>query len=111
LGLQLIQQEAERIGTLVADLLDLARNDSCRLRLQQCVTTVVDNAQLYTDCPLILTANSGPDGELLLHMIDRGPGVPATERAAVFGRFVTGSAGLASPHRASGIVAAPLRVV
>ncbi|MFN4865759.1 MAG: histidine kinase dimerization/phospho-acceptor domain-containing protein, partial [Cyanobium sp.] len=33
-ALQLIQQEAERMGTLVSDLLDLARNDSGRLHLR-----------------------------------------------------------------------------
>jgi two-component system OmpR family sensor kinase len=156
-ALQLIQQEAERMGTLVSDLLDLARNDSGRLhlrcrplhaddvllelherlavqaagrlqlqlaaipeppvaladphRLQQCLTALVDNALLYTDGPVILTASSGPAGELVLHVIDRGPGVLPSEREAIFGRFVRGSAGLASPHRGSGIGLSVVRLL
>jgi len=101
-ALQLIQQEAQRMGTLVADLLDLARNDAGRLhlriqplladdvllelherlapqaadprRLQQCLTALVDNALLYSDGPVTLAASTGPAGELVLHVRDRGPG-------------------------------------
>jgi signal transduction histidine kinase len=62
----------------------------------------VDNALLYTNGPVVLTASSGPAGELVLHVRDRGPGVLPSEREAIFGRFVRGSAGLASPHRGSG---------
>ena len=72
-------------------------------RLQQCLTGLVDNALLATDSQVIFTASSGPAGELVLHVIDRGPGVLPSEREAIFGRFVRGSAGLASPHRGSGI--------
>ncbi len=62
----------------------------------------MDNALFYSDGPVILTASSGPSGELVLHVIDRGPGVLPSEREAIFRRFVRGSAGLASPHRGSG---------
>jgi signal transduction histidine kinase len=58
-------------------------------RLQQCLTALVDNALLYTDGPVILSASSSP-------------GVLPAEREAIIGRFVRGSAGLASPHRGSG---------
>jgi signal transduction histidine kinase len=148
-ALHLIQQEAQRMGTLVSDLLDLARNDAGRLhlrcrplhaddvllelherlaasaggrlqlqlaaspeppvaradphRLQQCLTALVDNALLYSDGPVTLAASTGPAGELVLHVRDCGPGVLAEEREAIFGRFVRGSAGLASPRRGSGI--------
>ena len=60
-------------------------------RLQQSLTALVDNALLYTDGPVILTASSGPAGELLLHVRDRGPGVLPAERETIFGRFVRGS--------------------
>jgi signal transduction histidine kinase len=92
-ALQLIQQEAQRMGTLVSDLLDLARNDAGRLRLQasaqapranadprrlqQCLTALVDNALLYSDGLVTLAASTGPSGELVLHVIDRGPARPA----------------------------------
>jgi signal transduction histidine kinase len=55
-------------------------------RLQQCLTALVDNALLYSDGPVTLAASSGPAGELVLHVIDRGPG----------------TAGLASPHPGGG---------
>ena len=52
-ALQLIQQEAQRMGTLITDLLDLARNHASGdpHRLQQCLTALVDNALLYSDGP------------------------------------------------------------
>ena len=80
-------------------------------RLQQSLTALVDNALLYTDGPVILTASSGPAGELLLHVRDRGPGVLPAERETIFGRFVRGSAGLASPHRGSGIGLSVVRLL
>ena len=75
------------------------------------LTALVDNALLYTDGPVILTASSGPGGELVLHVRDRGPGVLPSEREAIFGRFVRGSAGLASPHRGSGIGLSVVRLL
>ena len=71
----------------------------------------MDNALLYTDGPVILTASCGPCGELLLHVIDRGPGVLPSEREAIFRRFVRGGAGLASPHRGSGIGLSVVRLL
>jgi signal transduction histidine kinase len=143
------------MGTLVSDLLDLARNDAGRLhlrcqplladdvllelherlapqaagrlrlqasavapratadprRLQQCLTALVDNALLYSDGPVTLAASTGPAGELVLHVRDRGPGVAAAEREAIFGRFVRGTAGLASSHRGSGIGLSVVRLL
>ncbi len=152
-SLLLIREEAQRMGTLVSDLLDLARRDSGRLvlrrrpivgddallelyermapqasgrlqldpgsaaapeppigigdpdRLQQCLTTLVDNALQYSPAPrpITLAASTGPAGELVLHVRDRGPGVAADERKAIFGRFVRGSAAIRSDTRGSGI--------
>jgi signal transduction histidine kinase len=93
-ALQLIQQEAQHMGTLVSDLLDPARNDADPHRLQQC-----------------LAASTGPAGELVLHVIDRGPDVAAAEREAIFDRFVRGTAGVASPHRGSGIGLSVVRLL
>ena len=151
--LKLIQEEAERMGSLVSDLLDLARRDSGRLelkcqliigddallelyermapkaanrlridttsdgegplaqgfgdpdRLQQCLTTLVDNALLYSPdgSEVILSCTSSQDADLILHVRDHGPGVQAEERERIFERFVRGSAGLASKVRGSGI--------
>jgi signal transduction histidine kinase len=137
-ALQLIQQEAQRMGTLVSDLLDLARNDAGRLhlrcqplladdvllephkrlapqaagrlrlqasavapratadprRLQQCLTALVDNALLYSDGPVTLAASTGPGGELVLHVIDRGPG-----SGADFQLLLPGLAGIGCERR------------
>jgi two-component system OmpR family sensor kinase len=60
---------------------------------------------------VILTASSGPAGELVLHVRDRGPGVLPSEREAIFRRFVRGRAGLASPHRGSGIGLSVVRLL
>jgi signal transduction histidine kinase len=66
---------------------------------------------LYSDGPVTLAASTGPAGELVLHVIDRGPGVAIEEREAIFGRFVRGTAGLASPHRGSGIGLSVVRLL
>ena len=71
----------------------------------------MDNALLYTDGPVIFTASSSPAGELVLHVLDRGPGVLPSERETIFRRFVRGSAGLASPHRGSGIGLSVVRLL
>jgi two-component system, OmpR family, sensor kinase len=42
---------------------------------------------------------------------DRGPGVLPVEREAIFGRFVRGRAGLASPRRGSGIGLSVVRLL
>jgi signal transduction histidine kinase len=71
----------------------------------------VDNARLYSDGPVTLAASTGPAGELVLHVIDRGPGVAAAEREAIFVRFMRGSAGLASPRRGIGIGLSVVRLL
>lgn len=152
-SLQLIQEEAARMGSLVSDLLDLARQDSGRLslrrrpivaddallalyermaakagsrlqldpgdpaapeppigigdpdRLQQCLTALVDNALQYSPAPrpVTLACSTGAAGELVLHVRDRGPGVAADEREAIFQRFMRGSAAIRADSRGSGI--------
>ncbi len=151
-ALQLIRAEAERMGSLVSDLLDLARQDSGRLslrselivgedalltlyermaphangrlkllipasasslaqglgdpdRLQQCLTTLVDNALQYSPSgsPVQLACTNGLAGELVMQVQDQGPGVLPEERERIFERFVRGSAAEHSERRGSGI--------
>lgn len=51
-------------------------------RLQQCLTSLVDNALQYSPAPqpVTLACGTGPAGELVLHVRDQGPCVAADER-------------------------------
>jgi two-component system OmpR family sensor kinase len=70
-------------------------------RVEQCLTTLVENACRYAPHGPISLAVEVSERELLLHVRDRGPGVPEGEREAIFGRFVRGSASV--DKRGSGI--------
>jgi signal transduction histidine kinase len=71
-------------------------------RLQQCLAALVDNALRYTpissEVQLGVTAE---DGDIILHVCDKGPGVPDSEKFSIFGRLVRGSS--AKEVRGSGI--------
>ena len=135
--LQLVASEAESMGRLVNDLLEIARDDAGRLqfscelldpeqlirdlferlqptsggqlqlqlelrrypmvlanaeRLAQCLTNLIDNAIKYSPqgAPVALSLSSAGH-ELVFHVIDHGPGIPADERQKIFQRFVRGS--------------------
>ena len=135
--LQLVAEEAESMGRLVNDLLEIARDDAGRLqfscepldpeqlikelharlqpssggrlqlqleprrypmvlangeRLAQCLTNLIDNAFKYSPpaAPVELSLSCTAD-ELVLHVADHGPGIPAEERDKIFQRFVRGS--------------------
>jgi len=61
-------------------------------RLSQCLTNLVENASKYSpaDAPIELGLSSAGD-DVVLHVIDHGPGVPAEERTQIFERFRRGS--------------------
>lgn len=148
-SLALINAEAQRMGALVSDMLDLARKDAGRLqlrcqaidaedvlleaferlaagadgrlrlqppaeevslplasgdpeRLAQCLLALIDNALRYAPppTPIRLSVEAGREA-VVIHVIDRGPGVPPEERQAIFERFVRGSAAIDT--RGSGI--------
>lgn len=63
------------------------------LRLQQCLTNLVENALRYTPAGSPIELFSSHDaGQVLLHVRDHGPGVPEAERERIFQRFQRGSA-------------------
>ena len=74
-------------------------------RLQQCLTTLVDNALQYSPPPstIILFSGVHDSGEVVLHVRDHGPGVAPDERQSIFERFMRGSASIGNPNRGSGI--------
>jgi signal transduction histidine kinase len=79
-------------------------------RLQQCFGNLVENALKYAPAagPIELFLSSQADHHLL-HVRDHGPGVPPSEREAIFERFVRGAT--ASDQSGSGIGLAVVRLL
>lgn len=61
-------------------------------RLEQCLANLIENALKYAPAstPINLRLSVTPEA-LLLHVIDQGPGVPATDKQMIFERFKRGS--------------------
>lgn len=62
-------------------------------RLQQVLTNLVVNAAKFspTGSPIVLRARNR-DGDLLIQVLDRGPGIPAEMRDSLFEKFARGTA-------------------
>ncbi len=71
-------------------------------RLAQCLVVLIENALNYSPAPLpVRLYAEARDGVVILHVSDRGPGVPLEERKLIFERFARG--GAAVNTRGSGI--------
>jgi signal transduction histidine kinase len=79
-------------------------------RLLQCISALVDNALAYSTGPVQLEL-CAYSNQVVWHVRDRGPGVQPQERAAIFQRFVRGSAAAHSPTRGSGLGLAVVRLL
>jgi heavy metal sensor kinase len=77
--------EAERKRVLL-DATDDAHVDGDRLRLEQALANMVDNALRYGGETIRLETTIA-DGEVGLHVLDDGPGFPDVIRARAFERF------------------------
>jgi heavy metal sensor kinase len=77
--------DAERKRVLV-DATEAARVRGDRLRLEQALTNMVDNALRYGGAEIRLETSCA-DGELRLHVRDDGPGFPDGFRERAFERF------------------------
>lgn len=90
--------------------LPLVRVDA--LLLTQLLENLVDNALKYSDGPVELLARR-QDGELLLAVRDRGPGVAPAERERIFQMFQRGSDARASgrTRRGTGLGLAVCRAI
>ncbi len=64
-----------------------------RRRLSQAMGNIVDNARRYGGGATAVTVSESSPGMVRFAFDDRGPGVPADERAAIFGRFARGEVG------------------
>ena len=98
----------ERLRSLAPDRLQLAMPSTSGLpsiqvdqdRLQQCLASLVDNALIYAEGPIQLSAES-IGSHVLLHVQDDGPGITSAEREKVIQRFQRGTT--ATGTRGSGL--------
>src|SRR5262249_8173365 len=60
-----------------------------RLILRQAIVNLVDNAIKYSpaDSQILVQAGTSCNGDAILEVTDRGPGVPPEHRAHIFDRF------------------------
>jgi signal transduction histidine kinase len=60
-----------------------------RTRMSEVITHLLDNASKFSppDAPIEVRAFRSPDGEAVVEVADRGPGIPAELREEVFGQF------------------------
>lgn len=71
-------------------------------RLAQCLVVLIQNALNYSPAPLpVMLSAEATDSAVVMHVSDRGPGVPLEERELIFERFARG--GAAVNTRGSGI--------
>ena len=98
----------ERLSSLTSDRLQLAVPALAALpsirvdqdRLQQCLASLIDNAMVYSEGVIQLSAEL-IGGHVVLHVQDHGPGIPGPERSKVMQRFQRGTT--ASGTRGSGL--------
>jgi two-component system, OmpR family, sensor histidine kinase TctE len=100
--LPLLQEvTAEHVPRALAAGIDLGMDDTpappvtvtgAPLLLREAVANLVDNAIRYTGRGAEVTVSLAVDGdEAVVRVADNGPGLPAEQREAVFGRFVRGT--------------------
>lgn len=82
---------AERGRQLIAEPGDGLRVEGDRLRLEQALTNMVDNALRYGDGPVRIWAR-GVGGGIEIHVSDRGPGFPPDFVDHAFERFTRADA-------------------
>ena len=109
---QVLLEAFERLSSVAAGRLQLGPATETGLpaiaadpqRLQECLLALVDNALAYSDGSVQLSASSECREQqrwLVLHVLDRGPGISLGERSQVLRRFARGSSSVGT--RGSGI--------
>lgn len=72
--------------------------------LSVALRNLVDNALKYApDCPTVRVQWAVENSQVAISVRDRGPGIPADEKKAIFRKFVRGSAALAANVKGSGV--------
>ena len=93
-----------------------------KARLERVVGNLVENAVVHGEGKRISIALSQDNGEAVIHVADRGPGIPEAQQQRIFERFWRGDAsrhrhervgaglGLAIARENAGLIGAALRV-
>ncbi|KZR89951.1 HAMP domain-containing sensor histidine kinase [Synechococcus sp. MIT S9508] len=76
-----------------------------RVRLQECLDVLVENALLYSQGAVQMTSEQVGD-QMVLHVIDQGPGIPVDERDLVLRRFKRGSTAVGTQGSGIGLALA-----
>ena len=74
-----------------------------RLRIEQALSNLVDNALRHGGGTVKLNARAGPDQGLELSVSDEGPGIPETFRAEAFERFTQADGGRSETNAGLGL--------
>ncbi len=99
---RLLTLAPERIQLGAVSCEDLPQINADSARLHQCLAVLIDNALTYSNGAVVLAADQiSEDSVVVLHVLDRGPGIPAAERGVVVQRFQRGSSAIGT--RGSGI--------
>jgi signal transduction histidine kinase/ActR/RegA family two-component response regulator len=94
-GIRLVRQVDD-------DVPDRLHGDAKRLR--QVLINLVGNAIKFSgDKDVTLRAETDPSGQLRFSVIDRGPGIPPDQQAAIFERFRQGDGSLSRSHGGTGL--------
>jgi two-component system, OmpR family, phosphate regulon sensor histidine kinase PhoR len=73
--------------------------------IQLAVINLIDNALKYAPGTGFVTVRAGREnGDIVVRVVDRGPGVPVEERERIFERFVRGSTARSQGDAARGDV-------
>jgi two-component system phosphate regulon sensor histidine kinase PhoR len=84
--------ESEGIGLVSEIAPDLPPTKIDDRAIQLAVINLIDNALKYAPGSGIVTVRAGREnGDIVVRVVDRGPGVPLEERERIFERFVRGS--------------------
>ena len=109
---ELVNETRRRIGPLEKQRLQIsiegplrrARVLGDRVALREMLRNLVDNALRYApDGQVDIEVTEGDDGNILLSVSDRGPGIGDEEKGAVLERFTRGSSGQSLPGSGLGL--------
>jgi two-component system sensor histidine kinase KdpD len=106
LGVALLRMEERlRAHPVTTDLpADLPLVPIDELLIEQVFINLLENAVRYTSAGTLIEISAcAADRSLVVDVADRGPGVPAGQEEAVFGRFYRANAGLADAGAGSGL--------